>query len=91
MAVQMARSYPAGLTGAAFSRFFRRHVGTTFESYVDKLRIDRACRTLAVDDGPITAVAFGSGFGSVAHFNRRFLARTGISPTEYRRLAGHQR
>jgi AraC-like DNA-binding protein len=74
----------AGLTPAAFSRFFRRATGRTFERFVSDARVSRACQALLESDAPITDVAFAAGFGSIGDFNRRFLDSTGVTPTRYR-------
>jgi AraC-like DNA-binding protein/quercetin dioxygenase-like cupin family protein len=78
----------AGFTASAFSRFFRRRTGRTFEEYVNEARVARACRGLLETDRPVTEIAFEAGFGSVAHFNRRFRRAKGVTPTAYRARAG---
>ncbi len=75
-----------GLSPGAFSRFFRRTVGTTLEAYRTRIRIHAACRLLADGDLPITEIAFASGFRNLASFNRRFLAERKMTPSAYRRL-----
>jgi AraC-like DNA-binding protein len=75
-----------GLTAAAFSRFFRRKTGRTFEDYVNDARVARACRALLESDRSITDIAYDVGFGSLAHFHRTFRRVKGTTPTEYRQL-----
>jgi AraC-like DNA-binding protein len=75
----------AGLSPSAFSRFFRRVVGRTFEDYVNDLRIAAACRLLVSSRRPVLEIAFASGFNSAAHFNRRFRRAQGMAPSAYRR------
>ncbi len=79
------------MTGPAFSRFFRREVGRTFEDYVNDARIGQACRALLDTDRSVTDIAFEAGFNSVAYFNRRFMRAKGMSPTAYRARAGSGR
>jgi AraC-like DNA-binding protein len=76
----------AGLTAAAFSRFFRRKTGRTFEDYVNEARVARACRALLDNDRCVTEVAYDAGFGSLAHFHRRFRRTMGMNPTAYRQM-----
>ena len=76
----------AGLTAAAFSRFFRRKTGRTFEDYVSQARIARACRALLESDRSVTDIAYEVGFGSLTHFHRRFRRVKGITPSAYREL-----
>ena len=73
------------MTPNAFSRFFRRGTGRTFGDYVNEVRLARACRRLVEDDATISEIAAGSGYANLSHFNRRFRARTGMNPREYRR------
>ena len=77
----------AGLSPAAFSRFFRRTVGRTFVAYLAELRVGTACRLLIEDGRDIAAIALAAGFGNLSNFNRRFRAVKGMAPSAYRRLA----
>jgi AraC-like DNA-binding protein/mannose-6-phosphate isomerase-like protein (cupin superfamily) len=80
----------AGLSTAGFSRFFSRHFGKTFVTYVAELRIKRACQLLLDNEHSIAQVARFSGFHNLANFNRRFFRFKGMTPSEYRRLARSQ-
>jgi AraC-like DNA-binding protein len=82
---QSACAAMAGLSPAAFSRAFRRRLGTTFREHVAGQRVALACRMLAATDEPIVGVAFASGFGNLANFNRRFLRAMCMTPTTYRK------
>lgn len=75
------------LSPAAFSRFFRRSVGKTFQAYVTDLRLGEACRQLLESDRTISEIAFGAGFGNLSNFNRSFRIARGVSPGEFRRRA----
>jgi transcriptional regulator GlxA family with amidase domain len=69
---------------AVFCRWFKGHMGRTFQRYVNEVRIARVCARLA--DGPetITAAALACGFNNLANFNRRFLEITGLTPRAFR-------
>jgi AraC-like DNA-binding protein len=73
------------MTPNAFSRFFRRSTGRTFGEYVTDFRLARARRALIDDDTSVSVIAAGSGFANLSNFNRRFRAKTGMSPREFRR------
>jgi AraC-like DNA-binding protein len=65
-----------------------------FNAFLNDLRTAEACRMLedpAQERLPIFNLALDLGYGSLGPFNRAFRARTGQSPTEYRRarLAQH--
>ena len=76
----------AGLSPSAFSRFFHRRAGKTFESYVNEVRVGHACRLLDERDASVTEVAFQVGFNNLSNFNRRFRQVTGLTPRDYRTL-----
>ena len=76
----------ATMSPEAFSRFFHRHLGKTFQDYITDLRIAEACRLLLDTDLTVAEVCFKSGFNNVANFNRHFLRRKGMSPRQYRPL-----
>jgi AraC-like DNA-binding protein len=74
----------AHLSPSAFSRFFKRATGKTFVRYVNELRVARACRRLTETEDSIASIAFESGFGNLANFNRRFKEIKGTQPREFR-------
>jgi AraC-like DNA-binding protein len=69
---------------AVFCRWFKRHMGRTFQRYVNEVRVAQVCARLADSQDSITTVAFASGFTNLANFNRRFLEITGITPRAFR-------
>lgn len=89
-----------GLTFARFAalagfseRTVRHHINHElgfdhFRSFLNVQRVAEACRRL--DDRThraekLIAIAYDSGFASLASFNRTFLAITGRTPTDFRR------
>ncbi len=77
----------AGLSPAGFSRFFSRHFGKPFVTYVAEVRVGNACRMLLEGDRSIAEVAVEVGFNNLANFNRRFRFLKGMTPSDYRRMA----
>lgn len=76
----------AGLSPAAFSRYFRRKLGHTFEAFVNEVRVGRICRVLSEEpERSVAEIAYAAGYNNLANFNRQFRRRTGLSPVEYRR------
>ena len=61
-----------------------------FNAFLNRYRIDEA-RTALADAGqkdvPVLTIAMDAGFQSLGPFNRAFKADTGLTPTEFRRLA----
>jgi AraC-like DNA-binding protein len=74
----------SGYTPSAFSRAFHRQTGMTFTSYVNSLRINRACCLLTTSDRLVTDICFDVGFNNVSNFNKGFQALTGMTPRGYR-------
>jgi transcriptional regulator GlxA family with amidase domain len=83
-----------------FSRRFKSEFGTSPADFVERLRLDEACRRLSDGDNSIENVGTSVGFKSADSFRRAFERRLGVSPSDYRRrfstaakvpLPGHRR
>jgi AraC family transcriptional regulator len=74
----------AGLSAADFVKTFRHAFGQTPHQFVLDLRIAKAKQLLA-HGAPLTMLALELGFASHGHFTATFRARTGSTPSEYRR------
>lgn len=74
----------AALHPQSLSRFFRKHLSTSFQSYLIHLRLNRAARRLLETTQTVTEIAFSSGFDNMANFNRHFRRHYGYSPKEFR-------
>jgi len=74
----------AGLSREGFSRYFKRTTGRWFSDFLVELRVQESRRLLVETEGRVADIAFASGFGTLAHFNRRFRALTGRTPRQYR-------
>lgn len=62
-----------------------------FNVYVNSLRLDeieRRLRDPSQHHLPVLTIALEAGFQSVGPFNRAFKARTGLTPTEFRKAHG---
>jgi len=75
----------AGLSPAAFSRFFHKRMGKTFELYVTEVRVGHACRRLIEEDSTVAEIAYATGFNNLSNFNRHFRKLKGMAPLQYRR------
>ncbi len=73
-----------GMSPAAFSRWFKSHVGCVFHRHLNGLRVAMVCARLSSGQASITEVAFQSGYNNLANFNRRFREITGLTPSEFR-------
>ena len=69
------------------SKLFKKTVKMSFNTYVNKLRINEACRLLASTNLSVQEVAETCGYSCTRTFHREFLKSTGKTPTEYRKTA----
>jgi AraC-like DNA-binding protein len=76
-----------GFSQRQVSRLVRERLGRSFGEHVATLRLARAQRLLAESDLSVIEVAAEAGFGSLAHFNQVFRARTGRTPSGFRAAA----
>lgn len=77
----------AGVNPSYLQLLFSRHLGCGIMTYVNNLRLDRACFLLKNSGRSVTDIAFEAGFNSRQQFGYRFEKRFGQSPREYRRLS----
>ena len=75
----------AGMSPAAFSRFFRHETGRTLVEVLIELRISYACKLLRDTDKNIAEIAYDCGYSNLANFNRQFRWRCRMAPKTYRK------
>jgi AraC-like DNA-binding protein len=75
----------AGFAPNYFSLLFKRREKVTFESYLLRLRVDRAKQLLATTDLDAARVARLSGLGTRQYMARVFRRSLGMTPAEARR------
>ncbi|MCP1573850.1 AraC-like DNA-binding protein [Herbaspirillum rubrisubalbicans] len=76
----------AGMSVSSFTRFFKRHTGSTFIQYQNGLRLNEACELLMCTELSVTEVCYRVGFNNLSNFNRQFLAYKGMPPSRFRAL-----
>lgn len=81
----LARQF--GVNRFYISHLFSDKIKITFHSYLHMRRIQAAMQLLQQKDCSITEVAYVTGYNNIRSFNRRFVAATGFTPTEYRQQA----
>lgn len=67
-----------------FHRFFRKHQGESPQSYIKRLRIEKAAYELKTADFPILEIALEAGYDSNEAFTRAFKRYLGKTPSQYR-------
>jgi AraC-like DNA-binding protein len=74
----------AHLTPNAFCRYFKKHTRVTFVAFVNKVRVNQACKLLINGElNNIADVAYNCGFSSVNNFNLTFKKIMAKSPRDY--------
>ncbi len=74
----------ACMSVSTFERIFKKEIGVTFTTYVNRLRISKAINLLKRDMS-MSEIAFACGFTNQSHFCRVFKSVTGLSPREYKK------
>ncbi len=76
------------LSPSYFPQFFKEQTGSSFRTYLERIRIDNACDILEQRNGDtMEAVAGAIGYYSVRSFRRAFKRTKGIPPAQYFRSA----
>lgn len=72
-----------GLNKKYLCRIFKEFTGNTPIVYLNKIRIESACREMAVHKKTVTEAAVECGFNDSAYFTRVFKKIKGITPKAY--------
>lgn len=72
-----------------FARVFAKETGITPAKYIDKLRVETACRHLVDTQLSLKEIALACGLGSVDNMRKVFAKYIEISPGEYKRRFGN--
>lgn len=68
----------------ALCRTFKRETGKTIFQFLNKIRIENACKLLIETDMNISQIAYESGFVNLPHFNKQFRLLTNKTPSYYK-------
>lgn len=67
-------------------RRFRSATGMTLIEYLQSLRVEEAKRLLEASKTPVDEISVQAGYEDASFFRRLFKRRTGLTPSQYRRL-----
>ncbi len=70
------------------SKFFSKAIGISPADYVLQLRLSKASELLMSTSDSVINVGIASGFNSLRTFNRNFMERYGMTPTQFRAVHG---
>lgn len=75
-----------GMSVSQLNRKLTALSGHTSLNYIMNLRIDRAKKKLASENGSVGQIAEACGFYDATYFSRLFKKHTGVTPSQYRRI-----
>jgi transcriptional regulator GlxA family with amidase domain len=76
----------AGSPERTLKRRFKAATGTTLIDYLQNLRVEAAKRLLESGPMPVSEVSVSVGYEDASFFSRLFKRRTGLTPSQYRRM-----
>ena len=72
------------MSASHFSHGFKKSYGVTFQEFLLRYRVSRACRLLLTTESPRMAeIAFSVGFSDPSYFSRVFKRYVGVVPSEF--------
>lgn len=74
----------ACMSQSSYYRAFKNLTGQSFKQYLNKIRIQHACKLLTSTDDPLAAIALQCGFNNYSSFYRLFMKECSLSPYTYR-------
>ena len=69
---------------SVISRDIKKQCGQNYTDYISELRLKEACRLLRETSMSVQDITFEVGYMDKASFRRKFKAKTGVLPGEYR-------
>ena len=72
------------MSDSAFSHFFKKQTSISFITYVNNLRVAKACDLLANTNLSASEICYDCGFNNKSNFIRLFTKRKNMTPIEYR-------
>ncbi|PWN07918.1 AraC family transcriptional regulator [Rhodohalobacter mucosus] len=71
------------MSKASFYRYFKNEFGVSPVEYINKVRVEKACKLLVKNRMNVTDVGYELGFSSISHFIKLFKEHTGLTPKQY--------
>jgi len=68
------------------SKKFSEETGLSFMEYLQRIRIEQACKLLEGESGGIAHIAESVGYTDIKFFNKVFKETLGLTPTAFRKL-----
>ena len=75
----------AHLSPSRFTTKFKQIMGVSAVTYINQVRLKKACQLLTDTTESILNIATLCGFNNISHFNVQFKRNVGLAPYEYRK------
>jgi len=79
-----------GMSRRSFTRLFREVAGCSYAEYVERVRVEYACRLLRETTRGIAPIAFECGYEDLSSFYRAFKRHTRLPPGRWREAGRKQ-
>jgi two-component system response regulator YesN len=79
-----------GYNSAYLGKIFKQNVGESFNTYVDRIRIEEAKKLLKQEKLKVYEISERVGYRNVDYFHKKFLKYVKMSPAAYRKLQQEQ-
>jgi AraC family L-rhamnose operon regulatory protein RhaS len=74
-----------GMSSKSLTSYFRQVTGVSRQRYIQRLRLDHACRLLDDPEQSVASIAFACGFEDLSTFFRAFRLEKKMSPGQWRK------
>lgn len=81
-------AWEVGLSPSYFSRVFKEETGSSFNSYLNKLRVEKSKTLLVTTELRLIDIAVAVGFEDQSYYTKVFKKQTGVSPNKFREKKG---
>ena len=76
-------SHQLGYTPQYLSSLFHKDTGMTIQAFLQRLRVEAACRLMDSHSMSLSSIAHAVGYSDSKHFSKVFRQHKGVSPREY--------
>ena len=80
----------ANVSYSYFSRIFKEFTGKTFKQYLNDVRFDQVEKALCSSNASVTDILTSCGFNNAAYFSALYKKRSGVTPSEARKMLSSQ-
>ncbi|MBI9013735.1 MAG: PocR ligand-binding domain-containing protein [Clostridiales bacterium] len=84
-------AYRCNISPSYFSRIFKRELGLTYSSYINKMKVSKAKELLEETNLPIINISLDLGYDDCGYFIKIFKKNYGITPANYRKTFNNER